>query len=131
MHVSEIGINVDHIGSRRPLAALERELARSRDAGFRLVEIDITPFHLIVGGEIHRPSLDGFLSATRSFDLSYTVQTGVTAPTIIFVPPRLQNVRVLVNDTEIEYAHDSPYLTVPNVSVPGTRQTVLIIWTGK
>jgi len=65
------------------------------------------------------------------FDLSYTVQAGVTAPAIIFVPPRLQDVRVWVNDTEIEYAHDSPYLTVPNVSVPGTRQTVLIIWTGK
>lgn len=73
MHVSEIGINADHIGSRRPLAALQRELTRSREAGFRLVEIDITPFHLIVGGEIHRPSLDGFLAVTRSFDLSYTV----------------------------------------------------------
>lgn len=73
MHVSDIGINLDHVGSRSPLTDLERELGRSREAGFRLVEIDITPFHLIVGGEIHRQSVADFLAVTRSFDFRYTV----------------------------------------------------------
>ncbi len=73
MSVYDIGINLDRIAARAKFRQLERQLDDVRSNGFRLVEIDLTPFHLIVNGEIHRPSLEMFLDVVRNFDLRYTV----------------------------------------------------------
>ncbi|MBN1934033.1 MAG: sugar phosphate isomerase/epimerase [Anaerolineae bacterium] len=73
MHVKNIGINLDHIGPWRKLDQLECQLDHFRMIGFKLIEIDITPFHLIINGQIHQPSLNAFLAVIRNFDLSYTV----------------------------------------------------------
>ncbi len=73
MHVRDIGLNLDYIGPWRKLDQLERQLDHFRALGFRLIEIDITPFHLIVNGEIHQKSLNAFLGVIRNFDLRYTI----------------------------------------------------------
>lgn len=73
MHVQEIGINLDTVGPQRPFEQLASQLDHFRSLGFRLVEIDITPYHLIVHGDIHRPSLADLVAVTGSFDLRYTI----------------------------------------------------------
>ncbi len=73
MRVSDIGLNLDHIEPWRKLDQLEQQLDHFHSLGFRLIEIDITAFHLVVNGEIHRPSLDAFLGVIRGLDLRYTV----------------------------------------------------------
>ncbi|MBN1584626.1 MAG: sugar phosphate isomerase/epimerase [Anaerolineae bacterium] len=73
MNNNLIGINQAPISSRNAFQQLERQLAHFQSLGFSLVEIDITPFHLIINGEIHRPSLDTFLAVVRDFDLHYSV----------------------------------------------------------
>jgi sugar phosphate isomerase/epimerase len=73
IHVRDIGIGLDGRGGPGQLRRLERRLGQFRSLGFRLVEIDITSFHLILDGEIHRSSLENWLAVLRRFDLRYSI----------------------------------------------------------
>jgi sugar phosphate isomerase/epimerase len=73
IHVRDIGIGLGSGEGPGQLRQLKRQLKRFRSLGFRLVEIDITSFHLILDGEVHRPSLESWLAVLRSFDLRYTL----------------------------------------------------------
>ncbi len=73
MRAQHIGINLGYIHDDKPFLQLEKRLAEIQQMGIELVELDIAPFHLIVHGEIHRPSLAEFLAITRQFDLRYSV----------------------------------------------------------
>lgn len=72
MKIRDIGISLELKGSNR-LHELEQELAHLQELNFRLVEIDATPFALIVNGELRRPQLENFLAVLRNFDLRYSV----------------------------------------------------------
>jgi hypothetical protein len=62
MEIRDIGLTLDNIGDWRKLRHLEQRLEVVASLGFRLVELDIAPFHLIANGEIHRPSLDDLVA---------------------------------------------------------------------
>ncbi|MBN1878403.1 MAG: sugar phosphate isomerase/epimerase [Anaerolineae bacterium] len=72
-HVRHIGIAVGDMRGIGLLQQLERGLAYASELGFQLVEIDISPFTLIINGELHRPRLENFLAVIRHFDLHYTI----------------------------------------------------------
>ena len=77
INVRGIGIALDigiaqHIHFSR-FRQLERSLAYSHELGFRLVEIDPSPFSLIVNGELRRPQLENFVAVLENFDLRYSV----------------------------------------------------------
>jgi sugar phosphate isomerase/epimerase len=73
INVRDVGIALNGPGNRDQLRRLERSLAHFQEIGFPLVEIDPTPFSLIVNGELRRPQLADFLSILRGFDLRYSV----------------------------------------------------------
>ena len=73
MIVRGIGIGVGGLGELLPLRQLEQALAHCQSLGFDLVEIDPTPFGLIINGELRRPQLADFLAVVRNFDLRYSV----------------------------------------------------------
>lgn len=73
IHVHDIGIALGGTEGLGQLRQLEQHLAQARSLGFRLVEIDLTAFHLILDGEIHQPSLEGWLAVLHRFDLRYTI----------------------------------------------------------
>ena len=73
MKIRDIGLTLDGVGDWGKLHQLEQRLEVAASLGFRLVEVDIAPFHLIVNGEIHRPSLDNLVAVLRAFDLRYSV----------------------------------------------------------
>ncbi len=73
MKVRDIGISYKSLGPVGRLSQLARDLEHFHGLGFRLVEIDTTPFHLIVDGELRRPQLENFLAVLLDCDLRYTV----------------------------------------------------------
>ena len=73
INVRNIGLSWVSQGSIGRLGQLEQDLAYFYQLGFRLVEINTTPFSLIVNGELRRPQLENFLTVLRNFDMRYTV----------------------------------------------------------
>lgn len=72
-HVRDIGIAVGDFRGIDVLGQLERGLAYVSELGFRLVEIDITPFALIINGELHPGRSNDFSAVLRNFDLRYSL----------------------------------------------------------
>lgn len=73
INIQHIGISGDTIGSSARLKHLEESLAQFAGLGFTMVEIDPTPFSLVVNGEIRRPQLANFAAVLRNFALRYSV----------------------------------------------------------
>jgi sugar phosphate isomerase/epimerase len=73
IYAQGIGIGLQGSGQPGMLADLARGIEFVRGMGFRLVEIDPNPFHLIVDGQIHRPSLANWRSVLNQFDLRYSI----------------------------------------------------------
>jgi len=71
INVCDIGIALNSHSSQ--LRQLERSLAYFHELGFRLVEIDPSPFSLIVNGELRRPQLENLVAVLENFDLRYSV----------------------------------------------------------
>ena len=81
--VRDVGIALDGAGSR--LGELERHLAYYRELGYRLVELDPTPYALIIDGELRQPQLRRFTEVLRKFDLRYSVH-GLERPNLACGP---------------------------------------------
>jgi sugar phosphate isomerase/epimerase len=69
----EIGIAQGSVEPVRQLEHLARCLDDHQAQGFRLVELNPHPFHLIIDGEVHQPSLRDWAAVLRNFDLRYTI----------------------------------------------------------
>ena len=72
--VRDIGISLDIASSR--LGELEQHLAYYQGLGYRLVELDPTPYALIIDGELCRPQLENLLAVLGNFDLRYSFADG-------------------------------------------------------
>jgi len=72
INVHDIGICLDPVLASRP-QQLERSLAHFQALGFRLVEINPSPFGPIIDGELRRPQLETLLAVLKNFDLRYSV----------------------------------------------------------
>jgi sugar phosphate isomerase/epimerase len=73
MHIHDIGIGMDSVDHVHPLRHLEQRLGEFCALGFALVEIDPHPFHLIIDGELHAPSLANWLAVLKQFPLRYSL----------------------------------------------------------
>jgi sugar phosphate isomerase/epimerase len=73
MIVFNVGIDFTRQGGFTRLDQLEAELAYYRELGFRLLEINPSPFNLLVNGELRRPQLANFLAVLGNFDFRYSV----------------------------------------------------------
>ena len=71
--IRDIGIGLEYLDAPGQLRQLEERLAHYQAEGFRLVEIDPAPYHLIIYGELHRPSLADWSTALRQFGLRYSI----------------------------------------------------------
>ncbi len=73
MIVHNIGIDLTRQGGFTRLDQLEAELAHFQELGFRLLEINPSPFNLIINGEIRRPQLANVLAVLNNFDFRYSI----------------------------------------------------------
>ena len=73
MIVHNIGIDLTRQGGFTRLDQLEVELSHYWELGFRLLEINPSPFTLIVNGEVRRPQLVNFLAVLGNFDFRCSV----------------------------------------------------------
>jgi hypothetical protein len=68
-----------------------------------------------------------FQTAARCFDLSYTAN-GSTAPTVVFVPPRLTGVTATFNGHAVSYDPQASLVSVRSEGGPGAKQQLHISW---
>ena len=73
IHVHDIGVARNSPGHSGQLRQLEQDLAYYQELGFPLVEIDPSPFCLILNGELRQPQLQDLLAVLGNFDLRYSV----------------------------------------------------------
>lgn len=73
MHIHDIGIALNSPGHSGQLRQLERDLAYVQELGFPLVEIDPSPYGLVVNGELRQAQMADFLAVLRGFDLRYSI----------------------------------------------------------
>ena len=79
-----------------------------------------------------------FEQEERRFDLTYVANTtkslvnddfvGSTAPTLVFVPPRLKAVKATFNDHAVPFDPRTNLVSVQNEGSNGTRQKLHIEW---
>jgi sugar phosphate isomerase/epimerase len=100
VEIRDIGLTLDNIGDWGKLRQLEQRLEYAASLGFRLVEVDIAPFHLIINGEIHRPSLDNLVAVLRAFDLRYSVH-GLMRLNLAYDPRHELCRRIMVGQIEV------------------------------
>jgi sugar phosphate isomerase/epimerase len=73
IQIGEIGIAMSAAPGRGKFERLEQALGWVQELGYRLVEVSIGPFALILDGELRRAGLDDFRAVLANFDLRYTV----------------------------------------------------------
>ncbi len=73
IEIRDVGIGLEYLDAPGQLQQLEQRLEHYQAEGFRLVEIDPAPYHLIIHGELHRPSLADWSGVLRQFDLRYSI----------------------------------------------------------
>jgi len=100
INVRDIGIGLNGPGNRNQLRRLEHSLAYYQEIGFRLVEIDPTPFGLVMNGELRRPQLEDFLSVLNGFDLRYNVH-GLMRLNLAYDPRHEMCRRIMLCQIEI------------------------------
>ncbi len=71
--INNIGISLTRSGIGGQLSGLEQNLAALYETGFRMVEVDPTPFALIINGELRRPQMANFAAVLNNFDLRYSM----------------------------------------------------------
>jgi len=98
--IRDIGIALENVGQPNQLLGLERRLAYLEDCGYKLVELELDPFHLILDGKLHQPSLADWLSVLRRFDLRYSIH-GLERPNLAYLPNHEMCVRIMRCQIEI------------------------------
>ena len=98
VQIRDIGIALDGAGSQ--LQELERHLAYYHECGYRLVELDPTPYALIVDGELRRPQVENFCGVLRNFDLRYSLH-GLERPNLAYGPQHELCRRIMLAQIEI------------------------------
>ncbi len=73
MQISDIGIAATRPGGIQTLSDLEETLGRMRDLGYRLVEVDISGFPVIVDGQIRTRQLNEAAAVLRAAGMRYSV----------------------------------------------------------
>ncbi len=73
IHIRDIGISLKIPANGPALRQLELALEKLNRLGYPLVEIDPSPFALIINGELRRKQLADFLAVTRSTGLRFSV----------------------------------------------------------
>ncbi|MCX5759653.1 MAG: hypothetical protein NTU83_14345 [Candidatus Hydrogenedentes bacterium] len=68
-----------------------------------------------------------FQRKDRQFDLTYAAN-GSTAPTVVFVPPRLSAVKATFNDHAIPFDTRTHLVSVKNEGGNGTQQKLHVEW---
>jgi len=96
--VHDIGMSLDIASSR--LGELEQHLAYYHGLGYRLVELDPTPYALIVDGELRRPQLENLLAVLGNFDLRYSLH-GLERANLAYDPRHELCRRIMVAQIEI------------------------------
>ena len=96
--VHDIGMSLDIASSR--LGELEQHLAYYHGLGYRLVELDPTPYALIVDGELRRPQLENLLAVLGNFDLRYSMH-GLERANLAYDPRHELCRRIMVAQIEI------------------------------
>ena len=71
--IEEIGINLDVSGPATTLRALEQQLGALRGLGYRLVEIGVSPYAVIVDGEIRPKRLADLRGVLSSSGLRFSL----------------------------------------------------------
>ena len=100
IHVHDIGVARNSPGHSSQLRQLEQDLAYYQELGFPLVEIDPSPFCLILNGELRQPQLQDFLAVLRNFDLRYSVH-GLCRLNLAYDPRHDLCCRILLCQIEI------------------------------
>jgi len=73
MKIAGIGIDSSALGKTNQLNQFEHNLDTLVKMGYRVVEIGLEQFNLIINGEIKRPEFDNLKSLLKNFNLTYTV----------------------------------------------------------
>jgi sugar phosphate isomerase/epimerase len=73
VQINQIGMATDGPANAGLLDQLETELAYYYETGYRLVEVNPLPFHMIVYGQLRRPQLDNYVAVLKNFNLRYSV----------------------------------------------------------
>jgi len=73
MNIKGIGIDFCGVGQINQLKQVEQNLAVLVDMGYKVVEIGLEQFNLIINGEIRRAEFENFKSVLKNFDLTYSV----------------------------------------------------------
>ena len=73
MKLHDVGIDLTREGGFTCLEQLEAELAYYWQNGFRLLEINPSPFNLLANGELRRPQLANWLAVLGNFSFRYTI----------------------------------------------------------
>lgn len=75
MTITDYGISLDTLGEFGSLELLRQALATIHAHGFSLVEVDLSPFALVVDGRIRAPQLDAFRAVLSDFNLHYSIHS--------------------------------------------------------
>jgi len=100
IHVHDIGVARNSPGHSGQLRQLEQDLAYYQELGFPLVEIDPSPFCLILDGELRQPQLQDLLAVLGNFDLRYSVH-GLCRLNLAYDPRHNLCRRILLCQIEI------------------------------
>lgn len=73
MKIGNIGMSLSAEAGFRQLKRLEELLGMASGAGVRLLEIGITPFPVIMNGELRAREVANLVAVLRNFDLRYTL----------------------------------------------------------
>lgn len=73
MQIHNIGISLSASAGHRQMKRLEEILSSAYDLGYRLVEFGITPFPVIMNGELRQRELANLIAVLRNFELRYTL----------------------------------------------------------
>jgi len=75
MKIHNYGISLDTLGEFGSLQRLEQALTYYQELGYSLVEIDLSPFALVIDGNIRQPQLDAFCTVLANFKLHYSIHS--------------------------------------------------------
>lgn len=75
MKIHHYGISLDTLGESGSLERLHQVLGQFQELGYSLVEIDLSPFAIVVDGSIRQRQLDAFCAVLSNFDLHYSIHS--------------------------------------------------------
>src|SRR5581483_9660755 len=75
MRIHNYGISLDTLGDFGSLSRLHDALAYYQELGYSLVEIDLSPFALVIDGNLRQPQFDAFRAVLSDFTLCYSIHS--------------------------------------------------------